>query len=106
MWRTRPVYVRFGDYTGLSRKYDKKTGDHLLTKSVTMIKSENPVNLSERLTAATIIFLFVAVGAFSKDLSVGDATEHAIEQSSLTLPGSKPFHLKFDISETSDPDTD
>lgn len=81
-------------------------GDHLPAKSPTMIKSKNSVNLSERLTAAIIIFLFVVVGAFCKDLSVGDATEHAIQQSSLTLPGSKPFHLKFDISETSDPDTD
>jgi hypothetical protein len=59
-----------------------------------------------RFSCATIVFLLATLAVFGKDPLVGDATERAIQQSSLTLPGSKPFHLKFDISETSDPDTD
>lgn len=62
--------------------------------------------LSDRFMLPTLIFLLTAAVAVGKDLTVGDATEHAIEQSSLTLPGGRPFHLKFEIRETSDPDTD
>ena len=58
------------------------------------------------LVVAIGIFLFAAVAASGKDLTISDATEHAIAQSSLTLPGSRPFHVKFDISETSGPNSD
>ncbi|MGB6383915.1 MAG: hypothetical protein WBD25_05455 [Terriglobales bacterium] len=36
-------------------------------------------------------------------ISLGDAAEHAIQQSKITLPGSKPFHLKAEIIETTNP---
>ena len=47
-----------------------------------------------------------AVAVAAKDTSIANATERALQQSALTLPGGQPFHLKASISETSDPDTD
>jgi hypothetical protein len=52
---------------------------------------------------------FLAASAFASDgntLSVGDAAERAMQQSRLTLPGSKPFHLQAVIRETGEPNSD
>jgi hypothetical protein len=51
----------------------------------------------------------LAASAFASDentISVGDAAERALQQSNLTVPGSKPFHLQAVIRETTDPDSD
>ncbi len=61
-----------------------------------------------RLALATLSCL-LATAAFAgpgDTLSLGDETEQALQQSNLTLPGSKPFHLKATIGETDDPDSD
>jgi hypothetical protein len=59
-----------------------------------------------------IKFLSVALiacsfGNFSvgqvKTTALAEATQHAIEQSQLTLPGSEPFHLTASIVETTNP---
>jgi hypothetical protein len=36
-------------------------------------------------------------------ISLGDAAERAVQQSKITLPGSRPFHLKAEIVETTNP---
>ena len=60
-----------------------------------------------RLISAISVCVLAASGvAAAKDSSLSSATEHALQQSALTLPGSAPFHLKADISETSDPNSD
>lgn len=71
-----------------------------------MTNGKTLIDLLERFTCAAVLFLLIAAGVLGKDLLVGDATERALAQSSLTLPGSKPFHMKVDISETSDPGKD
>jgi len=38
--------------------------------------------------------------------SLAEAAEHAVQQSKLTLPGSKPFRLKAEIVETTNPKSD
>jgi hypothetical protein len=51
----------------------------------------------------------LAASAFASDgntLSLGDAAERALQQSKLTLPGSKPFHLQAVIRETTVPNSD
>jgi hypothetical protein len=58
-----------------------------------------------------LVFLgfILAASAFASDgntLSLGDAAERALQQSLLTLPGSKPFHLQAVIRETTDPNSD
>ncbi len=59
--------------------------------------------------AVAALGFFLAASAFASDgnmLSVGDAAERAMQQSQLTLPGSKPFHLQAVIRETTDPNSD
>ena len=58
-----------------------------------------------------LVFLgfLLAVPAFASDgntISIGDAAEHALQQSRLTLPGSKPFHLLAVIREINEPNSD
>ncbi len=53
--------------------------------------------------------LLLATSALAHDgdsVSLGDAADHAVQLSKLTLPGSKAFHLKATIFETSNPDSD
>ncbi len=50
-----------------------------------------------------------AILAFAGDkdkVSLADVAEHAVQQSKLTLPGSKPFHLKAEIVETTNPSSE
>ncbi len=57
---------------------------------------------------ASLGFL-LAASTFARDgntLPLGDAAERAMQQSQLTLPGSKPFHLQAVIRETTDPNSD
>jgi hypothetical protein len=41
-----------------------------------------------------------------KTVSLSDATDRALRESQLTLPGSAPFHLKFSITETTNPQSE
>jgi hypothetical protein len=60
-------------------------------------------------STVAILGFFLAVSASGGDgsvLSVSDAADRAMQQSQLTLPGSKPFHLQAVIRDTSDPNSD
>jgi hypothetical protein len=46
------------------------------------------------------------LGGEQERISLGTAAERAVQQSQLTLPGSKPFHLKATIREENEPDSD
>src|SRR5258708_2816294 len=46
------------------------------------------------------------LGGGGKTVCVGDAGERALQQSKLTLPGSKPFHFQAVIRETTGPNSD
>jgi Gram-negative bacterial TonB protein C-terminal len=46
-----------------------------------------------------------AVSAQQSPIPLGTAAENAVKQSQLTLPGSKPFHLKAAIVESTNPDS-
>src|SRR6266571_6230441 len=39
-------------------------------------------------------------------VSLGEVADHAVQQSKLTLPGSRPFHLKAKIIETTNPSSE
>jgi len=57
---------------------------------------------------ASLGFL-IAASTFAGDgntLALGDAAARAMQQSQLTLPGSKPFHLHAVIRETAEPNSD
>ena len=59
--------------------------------------------------AFTFVACIMATSAFAHDgdgLSLGVAAERAVQQSKLTLPDSKPFHLKAAIAEKNEPDSD
>jgi TonB family protein len=59
--------------------------------------------------AALIIGCALGTAAFARDggkVPLGDVAESAVQQSKLTLPGSKPFHLKAEIVETTNPISD
>lgn len=61
-----------------------------------------------RLSVALIV-LFVALEpafAGAKNVPLGEVADHALRQSQLTLPGSRPFHLKATITESTNPDSD
>lgn len=47
-----------------------------------------------------------AFGSDRNDNSLANAAEHAVQQSKLTLPGNRPFHLKAEIVETTNPESD
>jgi hypothetical protein len=53
-----------------------------------------------------LLFLALSPVAAASDSTLAEATQKALQQSSLTLPGSSPFHLKVGIRETSDPNSD
>lgn len=56
-----------------------------------------------------LIACFFAEAASADDgdrVSLADAAQHALEQSSLTSPGSKPFHLRATIAEAGEPGSD
>ncbi len=59
----------------------------------------------------TIVLLacLLSTSAFGSDRdknSLAGAAGHAVQQSKLTLPGCKPFHLKAEIVETKNPESD
>ena len=47
-----------------------------------------------------------ALGKDTKPTTVGEGVEAAAKRSQITLPGSKPFHLKATIAEIDSPDSD
>jgi hypothetical protein len=52
---------------------------------------------------------FLAASVFAGDgntISLGEAADRAMQQSLLTLPGSRPFHLQAVVRETNDPNSD
>jgi len=60
--------------------------------------------------APPIALLFIAVittpGQTRHTIQLGDATDRALRKSQLTLPGSAPFHIKFSVRETTNPQSD
>src|SRR5262245_7532941 len=53
---------------------------------------------------ALVLALAWPLGAHSSDTAkVSDLAQHALEQSQLTLPGSRPFHLQATLVETTNP---
>lgn len=59
--------------------------------------------------AVSFVALVIATSSIGRDgdgLPVGVAAERAVQQSKLTLPGSRPFHLKATIAEANQPDSD
>jgi len=59
--------------------------------------------------AFTFLFCALATSALARDgdkVPLGDVADRALQQSKLTLAGSKAFHLKAEIAETTDPDSD
>jgi len=61
-----------------------------------------------RMMQFTLIMIFCAsaLGKDSKPATVGEGVEAAAKRSQITLPGSKPFHLKASIAELDSPDSD
>ena len=60
-------------------------------------------------SSATILFLVMAGHSLASDggrVTRGEIADRAVQQSKLTIPGSKPFHLKAEIAETTDPKSD
>ena len=54
-----------------------------------------------------VAFLFACcVSCEAEQKTIGDVAKHAHEQSTLTLPGSVPFHVKATIKEKGSPDSD
>ncbi len=52
-------------------------------------------------------FCAVTASAQNSDkVSLADAAQHAVEQSSLIMPGGKPFHLRLGITEAGEPASD
>jgi len=59
--------------------------------------------------AVTSLACFLVAPLFANDgdtVLLADLADHAIQESQITLPGGKPFHLKATISETGSPDSD
>jgi hypothetical protein len=59
--------------------------------------------------APVILGFALGVSALAGDgdrVPLGDVAERAVQQSKLTLPGSKPFHLKAEIVETTNPSSE
>jgi hypothetical protein len=55
------------------------------------------------------VLLCLLAPSFASDhatMPLGKVAEHAVEESKLTLPGSAPFHLKAEITETTNPASD
>lgn len=47
-----------------------------------------------------------ALASGTDKVSLGEVAERAVQQSKLTLPGSRPFHLKAEIIETTNPSSE
>ena len=59
--------------------------------------------------AMTALACFLAVPLFANDgntVLLADLGDHAMQQSQITLPGGKPFHLKATIAEKDSPASD
>lgn len=59
--------------------------------------------------AVTALACFLAAPLFANDgnqVLLADLGDHAMQQSQITLPGSKPFHLKATIAEKDSSDSD
>jgi hypothetical protein len=59
--------------------------------------------------AVTSLACFLAAPLFANDgntVLLADLADHAMQQSQITLPGGKPFHLKATIAETGSPNSD
>ncbi|MGB8521841.1 MAG: hypothetical protein WCD43_02650 [Candidatus Acidiferrales bacterium] len=58
----------------------------------------------------SILFIMVVANPTSaqtrRTIPLSDATDRALRKSQLTLPGSAPFHIKFSIRETTNPQSD
>jgi TonB family protein len=57
----------------------------------------------------TFLACFLAAPLFANDgntVLLADLADHAMQQSQITLPGGKPFHLKATIAEKDSPDSD
>lgn len=64
------------------------------------------MKLRRPLGLAPLLLLAAAMPAQQdqdKVMSIGEAAEHAIQQSKLTVPGGTPFHLKAHIAQTANP---
>jgi hypothetical protein len=61
---------------------------------------------SARLLYPIIIVLSCSAVSLAEQKTIGDVAKHAYDQSTLTLPGSTPFHLKAIITEKDSPDSD
>jgi len=67
------------------------------------------VKIPRSFSAGILLFSFlffshaIQVYADNKGISLSDAAQHAIQQSQLTLPGSRPFHLKARVVESTNP---
>jgi hypothetical protein len=62
----------------------------------------------ERFSIA-IMLCALAGASFAADtttMPLADVAQHAVDQSKLTSPGSTPFHLKAEIVETTNPNSD
>jgi hypothetical protein len=57
----------------------------------------------------TILACMLSIPALAKDgdkVALAEIAERAVQQSKLTLPGSKPFHLQAEIVESTNPNSD
>lgn len=63
------------------------------------------MRLARLLIFATIVFVSSAAPAL-EEVSMSDLPKYAIEHSQLTLPGSRPFHIKLQVVETTNLEND
>jgi len=63
-----------------------------------------------RFALPTLLFIMLVAVPTSaqtrRTIRLSDATDRALRKSQLTLPGSAPFHIKFSIRETTNPQSD
>ena len=64
--------------------------------------------MRSRLPLSFVVFVLLAATVMAQEdqgkvVSVGEAADHAVQQSKLTLPGSTPFHLKAHIANSGAP---
>ena len=63
--------------------------------------------MSKNWTPAFLVLGFICHSGLAADkVSVADLPKHAVEQSQITLPGGRPFHLRARIVEATNPDND
>src|ERR1700680_4232821 len=59
--------------------------------------------------SVAILGCALGISAFGSDrekLPLGEVAERAVQQSELTLPGSRPFHLRAEIVESTNPSSE